>query len=126
MELRPRSPPSQRSTYGGRASVGKDLFGPGLPSGLVDKDTIVRNWWAVAPSSTEQQIEPEQIQSAQEAVASGKATPHEAPSAGILSLALSAIAYPLYFGKEICSQSHLRSCSSCSCNRRCTCYTSGF
>jgi predicted PurR-regulated permease PerM len=61
----------------------------------------VRNWWTVAPSSTEQQIEPEQIQSAQEAVASGKATPHDTASAGILILALLAIVYTLYFGKEI-------------------------
>ena len=61
----------------------------------------MRNWWTVAPSSTEQQIEPEQIQSAQEAVASGKATPHDTASAGILILALLAIVYTLYFGKEI-------------------------
>ena len=61
----------------------------------------MRNWWAVAPSSSEQQIEPEQIQSAQEAVASGKATPHDIVSAGILILAVLAIVYTLYFGKEI-------------------------
>ncbi len=61
----------------------------------------MRNWWTVAPSSTEQQIEPEQIQSAQEAVASGKATPHDIVSAGILVLAVLATVYTLYFGKEI-------------------------
>ena len=57
--------------------------------------------WRVVPSSSEQQIGPEQIQSAQEAVASGKATPHDIASAGILILAVLAIVYTLYFGKEI-------------------------
>ena len=61
----------------------------------------MRNWWAVAPSSTKQQIEPEQIRSAQEAVARGKTAPHDTASAGILMLAVLAIVYTLYFGKEI-------------------------
>ena len=61
----------------------------------------MRNWWAVAPSSTKQQIEPEQIRSAQEAVARGKTAPHDIVSAGILILAVLAIVYTLYFGKEI-------------------------
>src|SRR2546421_7537269 len=62
---------------------------------------IVGNWWTVAPSSTKQQIEPEQFRSAQEAVARGKGTPHDIGSAGILILAVLAIVYTLYFGKEI-------------------------
>jgi hypothetical protein len=61
----------------------------------------VRNWWAVAPSSIKQPIEPEQVRSAQEAVARGKAAPHGIGSAGILILAVLAIVYTLYFGKEI-------------------------
>ena len=61
----------------------------------------MRNWWAVAPSSTKQQIEPEQIRSAQEAVARGKTAPHDIVSAGILILAVLGIVYTLYFGKEI-------------------------
>jgi predicted PurR-regulated permease PerM len=60
----------------------------------------VRKWWVV-PSSAEQQIEPEQIRSAQGAVARGKATPHDIGSVGILILAVLAIVYTLYFGKEI-------------------------
>jgi hypothetical protein len=59
----------------------------------------VRKWWVV-PSSAAQQIEPEQI-SAQEAVARGKAAPHDIGSVGILILAVLAIVYTLYFGKEI-------------------------
>jgi hypothetical protein len=55
----------------------------------------------VAPSSTKQQIEPEQVRSAQEAVARGKAAPHSIGSAGILILAVLAIIYTLYYGKEI-------------------------
>src|SRR2546421_7962692 len=62
---------------------------------------IVGNWWTVAPSSTKQQIEPEQFRSAQEAVARGKAAPHGIGSAGILILPGLAIVYTLYFGKEI-------------------------
>jgi hypothetical protein len=61
----------------------------------------VGNWWAVAPSSTKQQIEPEQVRSAQQAVAGGKAAPHGIGSVGILILAVLAIVYTLYFGKEI-------------------------
>ena len=60
----------------------------------------MRKWWVV-PSSAEQQIEPERIRSAQEAVARGKAAPHGIGSAGILILAVLAIVYTLYFGKEI-------------------------
>ena len=60
----------------------------------------MRKWWVV-PSSAEQQIEPEQIRSAQGAVARGKATPHDIGSVGILILAVLAIVYTLYFGKEI-------------------------
>ena len=61
----------------------------------------MRNWWAVAPSSIKQPIEPEQVRSAQEAVARGKAAPHGIGSAGILILAVLAIVYTLYFGTEI-------------------------
>src|SRR5438045_874914 len=61
----------------------------------------VRNWWAVAPSSTKRQIEPEQVRSAQEAVARGKAAPYGIGSTGILIVAVLAIVYTLYFGKEI-------------------------
>ena len=61
----------------------------------------MRNWWAVVPSSSEQQIEPERIRGAQEAVARGNAPPHDIGSAGILILAVLAIVYTLYFGKEI-------------------------
>ena len=61
----------------------------------------MKDWRAVVPSSAEQQIEPERIRSAQEAVARGKATPHDIGSAGILILAVLAIVYTLYFGKEI-------------------------
>jgi hypothetical protein len=74
---------------------------PGPATGLCDGDTIVKNWWAVVPSSSEQQIEPEQIRSAQEAVARGKATPSGVGAVGILILAVLAIVYTLYFGKEI-------------------------
>jgi predicted PurR-regulated permease PerM len=62
---------------------------------------IVRNWWAVVPSSSEQQVESEGIPGAQDAVARGKAAPHDLGSAGILILAVLAIVYTLYFGKEI-------------------------
>jgi predicted PurR-regulated permease PerM len=61
----------------------------------------VKDWRAVVPSSPEQQIEPERIRGAQEAVARGKATPHDIGSVGILILAVLAIVYTLYFGKEI-------------------------
>ena len=60
----------------------------------------MRKWWVV-PSSAEQQIEPERIRGAQEAVARGKAAPHDLGSAGILILAVLAIVFTLYFGKEI-------------------------
>jgi hypothetical protein len=62
---------------------------------------IVGNWWTVAPSSRKQQIEPERVRSAQEAVAQGKTAPHGIGSADILILAVLAIVYTLYFGKEI-------------------------
>jgi predicted PurR-regulated permease PerM len=62
---------------------------------------IVKDWRAVVPSSPEQQIEPERIRGAQEAVARGNALPHDIGSAGILILAVLAIVYTLYFGKEI-------------------------
>jgi hypothetical protein len=64
------------------------------------RETVVRKWWVV-PSSAEQQIEPEQIRSAQEAVMRGKTAPHDIVSAGILILAVLGIVYTLYFGKEI-------------------------
>jgi hypothetical protein len=73
-------------------------FGPGLAGG---EGLIVRNWWAVSPSSAEQQIEPERIRGAQEMVTRGKAVPHDIGSVGILILAVLAIVYTLYFGKEI-------------------------
>jgi predicted PurR-regulated permease PerM len=62
---------------------------------------IVKNWWAVVPSSSEQQVESERIPGAQDAVARGNAAPHDLGSAGILILAVLAIVYTLYFGKEI-------------------------
>jgi predicted PurR-regulated permease PerM len=62
---------------------------------------IVKNWWAVVPSSSEQQVESERIPGAQDAVARGNAAPHDLGSAGILMLAVLAIVYTLYFGKEI-------------------------
>ena len=61
----------------------------------------MRNWWAVVPSSSEQQVESERIPGAQDAVARGKAAPHDLGSAGILILAALATVYTLYFGKEI-------------------------
>ena len=61
----------------------------------------MRNWWAVVPSSSEQEVEAERIPGAQDAVARGKAAPHNLGSAGILILAVLAIVYTLYFGKEI-------------------------
>ena len=61
----------------------------------------MKDWRAVVPSSPEQQIEPERIRGAQEAVARGNALPHDIGSAGILILAVLAIVYTLYFGKEI-------------------------
>src|SRR5437763_2189606 len=76
-------------------------FSPGQATGPKNEDMIVGNWWTVAPSSTKQPIEPEQVRSAQEAVARGKAAPHGIGSAGILILAVLAIVYTLYFGKEI-------------------------
>jgi hypothetical protein len=60
----------------------------------------VKDWRAVVPSSPEQQIAPERIRGAQEAVARGNALPHDIGSAGILILGLLAIVYTLYFGKE--------------------------
>ena len=48
----------------------------------------MRNWWAVVPSSSEQQVESERIPGAQDAVARGKAAPHNLGSAGILILAV--------------------------------------
>ena len=53
------------------------------------------------PSSSEQQVESERIPGAQDAVARGKAAPHDLGSAGILILAVLATVYTLYFGKEI-------------------------
>jgi hypothetical protein len=76
-------------------------FQPGSSDWALNGDMIVGNWWTAAPSSTKQQIEPEQVRSAQEAVARGKAAPHGIGSAGILILAVLAIVYTLYFGKEI-------------------------
>ena len=64
-------------------------------------ELIVRNWWAVVPSWSEQQVESERIPGAQDAVARGKAATHNLGSAGILILAVLAIVYALYFGKEI-------------------------
>jgi len=84
-----------------RAIGGRSFFGPGVLPRLDDEDAIVRNWWAVAPSSTKQQIEPEQIGSAQEAVPLGKTARLDIVSAGILILAGLGIVYTLYFGKEI-------------------------
>jgi predicted PurR-regulated permease PerM len=55
----------------------------------------------VVPSSTEQQTKPERIESAQKTVARGKAAPHDIASTGILVLAVLAVIYTLYFGKEI-------------------------
>src|SRR6202049_1309158 len=56
---------------------------------------------SVAPVPAEEQIEVERNRGAQEAVAQGKATPHDVGSAGILVLAVLAIVYTLYLGKEI-------------------------
>jgi predicted PurR-regulated permease PerM len=56
---------------------------------------------SVAPPRTEEQIEVDRTRGAQEAVAQGKATPHDVGSAGILVLAVLAIVYTLYLGKEI-------------------------
>ena len=62
---------------------------------------MVREQRSVAPLPAEEQIEVERTRGAQEAVAQGKATPHDVGSAGILVLAVLAIAYTLYLGKEI-------------------------
>jgi hypothetical protein len=51
-------------------------FRPGSSDWALNEDMTVGNWWAVAPSSTKQQIEPEQVRSARQAVAGGKAAPH--------------------------------------------------
>ena len=61
----------------------------------------MREQRSVAPLPAEEQIEVERTQGAQEAVAQGKATPHDVGSAGILVLAILAIVYTLYLGKEI-------------------------
>jgi predicted PurR-regulated permease PerM len=61
----------------------------------------VREQRAVAPPAAEEQIEAERTRGAQEAVARGKAAPHDIASAGILVLTVLAIVYTLYFGKEI-------------------------
>ena len=84
-----------------RGVGGRSFSARVYPTGLGDEDAIVRTWWAAAPSSTRQQIEPEQIRSAQEAVMRGKTAPHDIVSAGILILAVLGIVYTLYFGKEI-------------------------
>jgi predicted PurR-regulated permease PerM len=76
-------------------------FRPGSSNGFGDEDTVVRNWWAVAPSSTKRQIEPEQIEGSREAIARGKAAPHDIASIGILVLAILAVIYTLYFGKAV-------------------------
>jgi hypothetical protein len=86
----------------------------------------VKDWRAVVPSSPEQQIEPERIRGAQEAVARGNALPHDIGSAGILILAVLAIVYTLYFGKEILLPIALALVLKLLCNLRCVCYTSGF
>ena len=62
---------------------------------------MVREQRSVVPLPAEEQIEVERTQGAQEAVAQGKATPHDVGSAGILVLAILAIVYTLYLGKEI-------------------------
>ena len=62
---------------------------------------MVREQRSVAPLPAEEQIEVERTRGAQEAVAQGKATPHDVGSAGILVLAVLAIVYTLYLGKEI-------------------------
>ena len=62
---------------------------------------MVREQRAVAPLPAEEQIELERTRGAQEAVAQGKGKPHDVGSAGILVLAVLAIAYTLYLGKEI-------------------------
>jgi len=61
----------------------------------------VREQRSVAPLPAEEQIEVERTRDAQEAVAQGKATPHDVGSAGILVLAILAIVYTLYLDKEI-------------------------
>ena len=51
--------------------------------------------------TAEDQIEAERTGDAQVAITQGKAVPYAAVSAGILVLAVLAIVYTLYFGKEI-------------------------
>jgi predicted PurR-regulated permease PerM len=56
---------------------------------------------AVAPSQSNVRAAVEDKQHAQEALASGAAVPSDARSVGILILAVLAVVYSLYFGKEI-------------------------
>jgi predicted PurR-regulated permease PerM len=62
---------------------------------------MAREQRVVGPLPAEEQIEAQSTQGAQEAVARGKAAPHDLVSAGILVLTVLAIVYTLYFGKEI-------------------------
>ena len=52
-------------------------------------------------SPTARRVEDEQLRAAQQAVAQGEAVPHGIRSVGILVLAVLALIYTLYFGKEI-------------------------
>src|SRR5690242_1169626 len=68
-----RSPAVAMVDRGSPAGIGgRSFFGPGLLPRLDDEDAVVKNWRSVAPSLTKQQIEPEQIGSAREAVPVGK------------------------------------------------------
>jgi predicted PurR-regulated permease PerM len=61
----------------------------------------VKVFRTVEPSPTTRQIEVGQLRGAQQAVAEGEAVPHGVRSAGILVLAVLAVIYTLYLGKEI-------------------------
>jgi predicted PurR-regulated permease PerM len=61
----------------------------------------VKIFRTVEPSPTTRQIEVGQLRGAQQAVAEGEAVPHGVRSAGILVLAVLAVIYTLYLGKEI-------------------------
>src|SRR6476661_4895723 len=62
---------------------------------------MLREQRPVAPLSAEDQIEAERTAHAPVVITQGKAAPYTVVSVGILVLAVLAIVYTLYFGKEI-------------------------
>src|SRR4051812_45411253 len=65
------------------------------------KEVQVKTHRTAESSPTPRRVEVEQLRAAQQAVAQGEAVPHGIRSIGMLVLAVLAVIYTLYFGKEI-------------------------